>query len=485
MIHNEETTGSMILKGFTDDDRLIPRQELERIVQTIVKLNPDAAKGTMISVTGWWQGELRWTRNRVSLASDRRDVRVELQRRKVAEGFIGRAITNQTDDESLKALIDVTARALELRSVPEIDKFGARPPVLPTPSPKVWSDASYNVTTEARGSLARELTVSSEEHDLLSSGYLEMRGSVSSVLDPWSATPNVITYQKLTQSQCSMTVRHPKGVGSGWAGLSTYDWSAVDGPALSRRALDKCLTSLNPVAIEPGRYTVVLEPQAVGDMLSWLLIPLSRRAQAESGEPPFALEFDETLNLWKTKLGLKIVDERITLGHDPMDPLLGVVTSPGLTPVTWIERGVLTSLSYDRRLYGLEKLNDNLAQDARPAVRMSGGDATQEEMIASTKRGVLVTRFSGIRELDKDSVLLGGYTRDGLWLIENGKISKAIKNFRFTESPLFMLNQIDMLGPPEAVFNPVKSPYQFQISPMIVPAIKARDFSFTAMVDAV
>jgi predicted Zn-dependent protease len=108
---------------------------------------------------------------------------------------------------------------------------------------------------------------------------------------------------------------------------------------------------------------------------------------------------------------------------------------------------------------------------------MSGGVTTIDEMIATTKRGLLVTRFWDTEIIDKPSVLCSGMTRDGLWLIENGEIRHPIKNFRFTESPLFAFNQVDQLGVPVPVFSPGV--------PATCPPIKVRDFSFTAMVDAV
>lgn len=116
---------------------------------------------------------------------------------------------------------------------------------------------------------------------------------------------------------------------------------------------------------------------------------------------------------------------------------------------------------------------------------MSGGTDTVEQMISDTARGLLVTRFWGISLLEYNTLLLTGMTRDGLWLIENGKISKAVKNFRFTESPLFALNQVEQLGVPVPVFNPVKSPYDAGLTPVVVPALKVRDFSFTSTVDAI
>ena len=211
---------------------------------------------------------------------------------------------------------------------------------------------------------------------------------------------------------------------------------------------------------------------------------MGRPLPAEKGGGPWALAFDEVLQLWRTKLGLKVIDERITISHDPADPELGIVPAPWMQPATWFDKGVLTGLAYPRG-YALAALNRNAALRGMVGYRMSGGTTSVDEMIATTKRGLLVTRFSNIRELDGGSLLSTGLTRDGLWLIENGKISKAVKNFRFTESPLFALNSIEQLGVPVPVFRPVKNPYSTELTPAIVPALKARDFSFTSTIDAI
>src|SRR6188472_4173068 len=114
-------------------------------------------------------------------------------------------------------------------------------------------------------------------------------------------------YAPYTQAQCSMTVRDPAGTGSGWAGLSSYDWGQIDAPALAQRALQKCLASRNPVALEPGRYTVILEPQAVADLLEVFVGAFLRPPPtgAEGGGGPFVLGRDYRLNIFRTKLGLK------------------------------------------------------------------------------------------------------------------------------------------------------------------------------------
>lgn len=467
----------------TESPRLITLEESERLVHRILRFVPTPDLGTSITIRSWWNGELRWARNRVSLASDRRDLMISVGR--VIDGSGGSAMTNQTDDASLEGVVRCAERSASFMN----DRFKPAMPVLapalPTVSSTIWSDATYNVTAEQRGQLGQSLTVNAESQGFLSAGYIEMRaGAVASFGTRSGKLPSV-RYVKYSQSQCSTTVRHPQGIGSGWAGHSSYDWSSIDSGVLAARALEKCVASLNPVAIEPGRYTVILEPQAVCYVIESLVSSLNNRVSAEIGEGPFSLAYDKSLELWRTKLGLKIIDERISISHDPTDPLLGIITYPGLAATTWIEHGILKSLSYDRRSYALPRLNENLGDDARGSFRMSGGTTTVEEMITSTQRGLLVTRFHGVGMLDESSLLATGVTRDGLWLIERGKISKAVKNLRFTESPLFMLNRVEQLGVPVPVFRPISLPAIPGVSPAIVPALKASDFSFTSTVDAV
>jgi predicted Zn-dependent protease len=147
--------------------------------------------------------------------------------------------------------------------------------------------------------------------------------------------------------------------------------------------------------------------------------------------------------------------------------------------VTWIEQGVLKALPYGRD-YAINNLQDETPLPWTCSYKVSGGTTSTtsvEEMIATTKRGLLVTRLDQVIPIDPPSILCSGYTRDGLWLIENGKISKAVKNFRFTESPLFVFNNVEQIGVPQRVFRP-----HF---PTTVPAMKVRDFSFTSLSDAV
>jgi predicted Zn-dependent protease len=415
-------------------------------------------------------GGLRWGRNRVTLASDRRDVAIYITR--TIRGAQGTAAVNQVDDAALTAAIRAAERVLHYHRREPQDLVDL-PVHFQYATPTIWSDATFDLDAQARSRVARTVIEPLASPSLLSAGYLAVTGRCAAQFD---STGRAL-YAPYTEAQCSITVRDARGTSSGWAGLSSYDWTRIDAAALGARALEKCERSRNPLALEPGRYTVVLEPQAVADLVSFLFPPESSaldRRWAEDSKSPF------TLRPGYSKLGLRVTDPRVTLSHDPMDEQTGIVPfDDGGEPyraVTWIDHGVLTTLSYDRK-YALERLNENLGCPNSGSFRMTGGETTIDEMIATTKRGLLVTRFSNLNILDRQTLLLTGVTRDGLWLIENGKITKAVKNFRFTESPLFVLNSIEQLGPSVPVFRPGY--------PTIVPPLKSRDFSFTSLVDAI
>ena len=180
---------------------------------------------------------------------------------------------------------------------------------------------------------------------------------------------------------------------------------------------------------------------------------------------------------------MKVVDERVTISSDPLDPdaYANTFANDGqpIAKTMWIENGVVKNLSYDR--YWAQKQGQNPVPTVG-SVRMSGGNATTEELIASTERGVLVTRFWYLRPVDPRTILYTGLTRDGTFLIERGKITRAIKNFRFNESPIFMLNNLDAMGRPERVSASEAGGPGLAI---VVPPIKVRDFNFTSLSDAV
>ncbi|HMR56355.1 MAG TPA: metallopeptidase TldD-related protein, partial [Cyclobacteriaceae bacterium] len=181
-----------------------------------------------------------------------------------------------------------------------------------------------------------------------------------------------------------------------------------------------------------------------------------------------------------TRQGEKLVDERVNIYSDPMNPDLPTSTWNGdgrpQEKISWIEKGVIKNLSYSR--YWAEKKGVKAVPGPDAAI-MEGGTKSLEELIAGTKKGVLVTRLWYIRDVDPQSLLLTGLTRDGTFYIENGKIQYPIKNFRFNESPIIMLNNLEEMGKVERTVS-VESNQNY-----LLPPLKVRDFTFSSLSDAV
>ncbi len=448
-------------------DRFLSPDEVRKL-QDRVRSMQKGGGDTLILINSSWAGNVRWGRNRVVSTGDIESSRVSIGR-KITFSLPAFISTNGLDDDSLRAAIR-RAEGIHEFYTPNPDNYVDRPErYYPYAEPDIWHDSSYNLNAESRAEVVADIINKAQKDGLTCAGYVAVGATARSV----SNSADLLRYYPYTTSELTITVRDPKRGGSGWAGVDWDDWDKIDVNKLYAIASDKCLKSINPVAIEPGRYTAILEPQAVCSLTAPLVERFDRRVA----------ELDGTvLNLRKglSKLSLKILDERLTISADPMDPGIGFPpfdwSGHSYQNVNWVENGVLTNLSYDSK-YAVTFLGHDKSLPNSLAFRMSGGNTSIEEMIETTSRGILVTRFSNTRIVDPNSLLLSAFTRDGLWLIENGKISKSVKNFRIVDSPMFVLNNIVQLGIPERVYRPE--------APAICPALKVNDFSFAGLVDAV
>jgi predicted Zn-dependent protease len=228
-------------------------------------------------------------------------------------------------------------------------------------------------------------------------------------------------------------------------------------------AIDVAKRTQNAVAIEPGRYTVVLAPAATGAIVGSLRKSWNAAVADDGGSP------------WSrpgggNKIGLQVLDRRISLWTDPADPELGYMPFDDdgyrFHRHMWIEQGVLKELGYDPDY--AQKTGHATAQWDAP-LQMTGGTATVDELIASTKRGLYIMHAAGGPPVSGRTWLMTGATRNGLFLIEDGKIARAVKNMRYEDSPLFFLNSVEELGQREDGW----------------PAVKVRDFNFISLTDAV
>ena len=446
--------------------RHLSRSDCEEIARRTLAFA--TANETRVTITSGQQGNTRFAVNQISTAGDSYNATVTIQ--SSFGSRTGASSTNRLEDGALREAVQMAERLARLS--PE------DPEALPLLGPQQfaepagWSDATAALEPAERAGAIQSIAGPARAANLVSTGYLEANAGALAVAN----SRGLFAYARSTSCALTTTVRTPDGTGSGWAGAAHFDWSRINAASLGARAIEKARLSRSPVAIEPGRYTVVLEPTAVGNLVQLIAGALSARS-ADEGRSFFARPGGGN------KIGLKVVDERVTLLSDPLDPEAPATpfTLEGLPlgRTVWIENGVVRNLAYDR--YWAER-QSRPASAAGATLRMSGGSATIEEMIASTRRGLLVTRFWYIRGVDARTILYTGLTRDGTFLIENGRITKAVKNLRFNESPIFMLNNIEAMGAPVRVSA---SEAGGAGSAIVVPPLKVRDFTFTSLSDAI
>jgi predicted Zn-dependent protease len=379
------------------------------------------------------------------------------------------ASTNVVDDASLKRTVELAATLAKLSpDDPElmaelgsqagntVNAFVQRTALL---DPEIRSGA-VSRAIEAAGVAGKSAGA------VFTAGFLEANARAIAV-----ATSNgLFAYHRTTDADFSMTVRTPDGTGSGWATAGSRDWGQVDPASVGRIAAQKAVASRNPQALEPGLYTAVLEPAAVTDLVPLLAGALNARL-ADEGRSAFSKAGGGT------RIGEQVMDERVTLYSDPADPaLLGQpfdAEGLPLSRVVWVERGILRNLSYSR-YWAQRQSKQPTGPPFAGGLVLGGGTKSTEEIIAGCERGILVTHFFYIRSLDARTVLQTGLTRDGTFLIERGKITRALKNFRWNESPLLMLNRLEEIGRP-----------LLTTAGRMMPALRIRDFNFASASDAV
>ncbi len=446
------------------DAEILSQAESQAIVEKVVKMSK--ADAITVNVGSTVTNNVRFAANNVTTAGSVADIQIA-----VTSSFGPKRATVVTNNTSDAALLAVVRQAEALAKLAPDD-----PEAMPNLGPqniKPVNAAFPGTETLDSAALAQAamtaLEPSRRAGDLSAAGYLVVNTATNSL----GNNDKLFAYHKATNANYTVTVRTTDGTGSGWAGAEHPDWRQLDIAGISARAIDKARLSRNPVGIEPGRYTVILEPQAVGDLVQLMGFYADARSSDE-GRSPF------TKQGGGNKIGEKVVDARISITADPFDPMILSQPWDGdglpLGRQTFIDKGVLKELYYSR--FWAKKMSKQ-PTGAPTSFIMSGGTTSLEEMIRTTQRGVLVTRLWYLREVDPRTILYTGLTRDGTFLIENGKISKAIKNFRFNDSPLFMLNNVEAMG------RPVRLAGTEAGGAVVVPPIKVRDFNFTSLSDAV
>ncbi len=384
----------------------------------------------------------------------------------------GNATTNTLDAAGLERVVRAAEEIARLRpedpeQMPFLEKQTYAAPVA-----GAFDSATFDVSPDMRAKGIGTTTSAAAAKNLIAAGLFDNTGGFTARAN----TKGNFAYYRSSESSFTTTVRTADGTGSGWASAMSHRIGDIDAKAVGERAVNKAESSRNPVAIEPGKYTVILEPNAVGDLISTLAFFFGARV-ADEGRSFLSKKGGGN------RLGEKLFGDGINLYTDP------TLTNAPATPFDgaglpaakryFIKDGVVASLNYNR--FWAKK--QGVAPTPGPTnLILDGGNATLEEMVRSTERGIYVTRLWYIRPVDQQTVLYTGLTRDGTFLIENGRIKSAIKNFRWNETPVKMLNLIEARTPVSRITGSERVGSGF---PVLAPALKVREFEFTSLSDAV
>jgi predicted Zn-dependent protease len=457
-----------------DDFAVMSRDAMQSIVDRALKAS--TADTCSISVTSSAAGNTRFAANQLSTSGDISDTSV------IVESYFGpkhALVTgNDLSDDGIAAMVARSEALAKLapddpESMPPLDAQQYAPVA-------AWFDSTAALTAADRAKAAlTALAPARKAGNVNAAGFIQTGAQVTLTCNK----AGLSAYHRSTSANYTLTVRTSDGTGSGWAGADNHDWSAIDFAAVADHALQKAQLARNPVAVEPGQYTVVLEPQAVGDLVQLMGFGLNARL-ADEGRSPFAKTGGGN------KVGETVSAPIVTLYSDPTDPQLLSTPFDGdgfpLGRQVWIDKGVLQQLAYTRfwakkqgKPYTGNPFGGGRFGFGNAPIKLAGGTTSTEDMIKSTDRGILVTRLWYLRQVDPRTLLFTGLTRDGTFLIEQGKIARAVKNFRFNESPLFLLNNTEALGPAVRLAGTELG------GDVVMPAVKAHDFNFTSLSDAV
>lgn len=396
------------------------------------------------------------------------------------DGKTARATTNRFDDDALQRAVQ---SAETLAKVQE-----PNPDILPVPSraeansngsgPQRWFEKTAAITPADRAQAVGQIVSTAKKNGLTTAGIYSSAEMAEGIVN----SSGVSAFHKRTSAEVSITMLGDDS--SGWQKFNSPDVGDVNHLYLAEIAAKKARDSRAPEELAPGKYTVVLEPAAVLDLLGFMFWDFGGMA---------ILDQRSFLN---NRIGVRLFGENITIVDDVNHPLQSGAPFDGegvaRKKVSLVEQGAIKNLVYARSTaakmrgseyagkvgeievtgHGFPLPNEVGEAPANIVFVTPGGEQTVEQMIAGTEHGILITRLWYIREVDPYEKILTGMTRDGTFLIEKGNVSRGIRNFRFNQSLIEMLNGVQAMG--KAVRASGEESFD-----MVVPAMKVRDFNFT------
>jgi len=384
--------------------------------------------------------------------------------RTVVDGRTARVTTNRVDEDSLRAALE---NSLAMAASQPKD-----PQLLPLPGKQKYRalrrfvGATATLSAEERARAVKRTCDLADERGQVAAGIFQSGQSRTLLCNSRGLCA---TYRQ-TQAEFSVTMQ--QGAATSWAKANAADVRAIDPIALARTASEKAERAQNPMELAPGKYTVILEPAAVLDFVGFLFYDFAATA------------VEDKRSCFSGRLGKTLFGKNITITDDvyhaeQLGPQFDGEGMPRQR-VVLVDKGVLRNLVYSRRsakathakLTGHGFPLPNEYGEAPVNLVIAGGNSSLEEMVRTTERGLLVTRLWYIREVDPYEKIMTGMTRDGLFLVERGQIGRGVRNFRFNQSILEMLANVELLGETRRASGE-------EAFEMVVPPMKIREFQFS------
>ena len=444
----------------SENTELRPERELRNLIETVLRLaKSTGAEETEVHVDEVADALTRFANNGIHQNVSEHGLTVSI--RTVAEGHTARATTNRLDEDSLRSTIEAS---LSLAHSQPKD-----PRLLPMPGRQRYRQVnrfvrhSAALAPEDRARAVRRACDLAVKRGQVAAGIFSSGLSQTAV----GNSRGLFAAYRETHSQFSITMQEDPA--ASWAKANSADVRMLDPQKLAERASEKAHHAIHAKELAPGRYTVILEPAAVLDLVGFLFYDFAATA------------VEDKRSCLNERLGKQLFGPNISLSDDVFHPLQQGAPFDGegipRQKVLLVDRGVPKNLVYSRasaKAAGKKPTGHgfplpNEYGEAPMNLVFSGGDSSLEKMVASTERGLLVTRLWYIREVDPYEKVMTGMTRDGLFLVENGKVTGAVRNFRFNQSLIEMLKNVDLMSP--AVRATGEESFE-----MVVPAMKIRDF---------
>ncbi len=384
--------------------------------------------------------------------------------RALVDGRTARASTNRLDRESIR---DVVAQAIALSraSEPDADLLPLAEPA-PCAEAARWFESTAQSTPGERAEAVAQAIRVVEEAGQTAAGIYSTGESDYALFN----SRGVEAHHRETMARFSITAMSTDS--SGWAKASACDSRGLDPVGLARAAASKATMSRAPRELAPGRYTVILEPAAVLDLVGQMFGDFSATAVRDGR------------SFLNDRIGKKIFGENISVYDDALHPLQSGATFDGegvpRRRLTLVDGGVVREIAYSRAAAALDGAQPtghgfplpNEFGEAPMNIVIAGGESSVDRMVESAERAILVTRLWYIREVDPYEKVFTGMTRDGTFLVEGGAVTAGVRNFRFNQGLMEMLSNV------EALSATVRASGE-ETFDMVTPAMKVRDFRFS------